>query len=146
MSVELTEEQRALLRDEWQIAYMVLVDSSDGIDRLRTSSMGGAHRGFRFQVAGSKIEASWSVATVVSRAADGTPSRLTFAEPHRFATLTLARLQRWAEQLPADVTARARQLRAGGTAERRALVLEVVGPAVDAPAEQLGLFDLAGAQ
>ncbi|QDF17165.1 hypothetical protein JZX82_gp70 [Gordonia phage William] len=107
MAVTLTDDERDLLREWPRFAEICLV-SPDGARRIRESCSSGGGFGRNYRIDSGKLIGTWcryEVAATFGTDARpdlvGQPARLRFDPPHREVSITLARLQRWADQLPA---------------------------------------------
>lgn len=150
MTFELTDDERDLLRDCAHLLAEMIADPARGVDSLRGSQACGwrpGHLEFSYQVRDGRLSGSWSHGHVVERIADGPyagqVSRWRFDEPHRHASITMTRLRRWAESLPAGLRERARDAWAVQTRDIAAL-REIEREAVEhGEVGQLDLFEAA---
>ncbi|QCG77652.1 hypothetical protein HOV42_gp69 [Gordonia phage Fairfaxidum] len=104
MAVTLTTDERDLLR-EWPRFVETCLASPVGAQRIRDSRSSGGGFGRNYHIDRGKLIGTWCRYEVVARFTDGPhkgqPARLRFDPPHREVSITLTRLQKWADQLPA---------------------------------------------
>ena len=130
----LTAEEITLLRASTHLLDYIIAWPAEGTAYLAGTMAGGNRlNGFRYQVGGGKLHGEWR---------DPADWK---APPALEVDISLKRLQRWSEQLPDEVRAKARPLWATDTRDLdalRRLVTRVVREQTETPTpeQQLSLF------
>lgn len=111
MTARLSADERDLLREWVHIIAPVIANPGEECRRLRESRRSGGGFGRNYEVTGQRFTGTWAHYEVTDRFTTGPhagqPSRLRFEPPHREVSITVARLRRWAEALPAELRERA---------------------------------------
>ncbi|MBR7191696.1 hypothetical protein [Gordonia sp. SCSIO 19800] len=113
MTLTLTADEVDLLR-EWPRFAEACIVSPDGSRRIRESCASGGGFGRNYEINGGRLIGTWCRYEVVETFGPdarpdlvGRPARLHFNPPHREVSITLSRLQKWADQLPGTFRERA---------------------------------------
>ena len=111
MTAKLSADERDLLREWVHIIAPVIANPGEECRRLRESRRSGGGFGRNYEVTGQRFTGTWAHYEVTDRFTTGPhagqPSRLRFEPPHREVSITLTRLRRWADALPAELRERA---------------------------------------
>ncbi|QFG09693.1 hypothetical protein PBI_PIPP_69 [Gordonia phage Pipp] len=91
MTLTLTADERELLREAHRVIAPIVANSGM-TDHVRTSMCGGGNGRFSYQVRGNKLTGWW-------------PSQ--WHPNRREVSITLTRVQKWADSLPDELRARA---------------------------------------
>lgn len=125
MTARLSADERDLLREWVHIIAPVIANPSEECRRPRESRRSGGGFGRNYEVTGQRFTGTWAHYEVTGRFTTGPqagePSRLRFDPPHREVSITLARLGRWADALPAELRERAQHAWATRTRNQTAL-------------------------
>lgn len=141
MRIVLTEDEQTLLRQTIPTFYEIVADPDEGLRSLRDRRGGGGYLGFKHSYTNTKLHGSWRHHRVIDHHSDGRPRRMLFDEPHLEVSITLTRLHKWAESLPAELRERARVAYSVNTrnlTDLEQIVLEAID--MSAPARQETLW------
>lgn len=138
MTARLSADERDLVREWVHIIAPVIANPGEECRRLRESRRSGGGFGRNYEVTGQRFTGTWAHYEVTDRFTTGPhagqPSRLRFEPPHREVSITLTRLRRWAEALPAELRERAHH--AWATRSRNLTALTAIAlEAINQPAQ-----------